>query len=484
MFDVIIIDGGPAGYLAAERLGHAKKKVLLIEEQHLGGTFLNVGCIPTKTLLNSAKLYVHAKEAEKFGVKAEGVSFDWAAIQNWKTDVTGKLRSGVESQMKHFGVEVVNARGEILKAPSGEKPAIVRAFTAQTPLASNSGSSNTTTEYEGKTVLVCTGSTPVLPPIPGAKNNSLVVDSTGLLSVRAVPKRLAVIGGGVIGVEFAGLFSALGAEVTVIEMMDEIVPFMDRDQAQMLRRAMKNVNFRLGCKVEKIAGAAVNYTSKNGKAESQEADLVLMAVGRRPVTDTWGAAAAGIDVSPKGVAVDDRMRTNISGIWAAGDVTGKSLLAHSAYRMAEVAVADILSVLDSNNNGMGLYDDASGGWRMRYNAIPWALYGITEAAGVGITEQEAETKGIAILKASIPMRVSGRFIAENTIMGQGSVKVIADAKDRRILGIHAVGAYSTEFIWGGAALIEQEFRIDEVKQLIFPHPTVSELIRDVVWAIE
>jgi len=461
MYDTIIIGGGPAGYLAAERLGHHKKKVLLIEEQHLGGTCLNVGCIPTKTLLNSAKLYVHAKEAEKFGVKAEGLSYDWSAIQNWKNEVVTKLRGGVESQMKRFGVEVLNARGEILAAPSGENPAKVRSVTP-----------DGNAEHGGKTILLCAGSVPVLPPIPGAKGNPLLVDSTGLLAVENVPKRLAVIGGGVIGVEFAGLFSALGAEVTVIEMMDEIIPFMDREQAPMFRRAMKGVDFKLGCKVEKIEGAAVHYTDKKGKAEIKEADLVLMAVGRKPVTDTWGAAAAGVDCSPKGVAVDDRMRTNIPGIWAAGDVTGKSLLAHSAYRMAEVAVADILA------------DNHSGGWRMRYNAVPWAVYGLTEAAGVGITEQEAEAKGISILKASLPMRVSGRFVAENTLMGQGAVKVIADANDRRILGVHAVGAYASEFIWGGAALIEQEFRINEVKQLIFPHPTVCELIRDAVWTLE
>jgi len=462
-YDAIIIGGGPAGYLAAERLGHYKKKVLLIEEQYLGGTCLNAGCIPTKTLLNSAKLYAHAKEAEKFGVKAEGLSYDWSAIQNWKTEVVTKLRSGIESQMKRFGVEALNGRGEILAVPSGEKAAKVRTISPD----GNAG-------HEGKAILLCAGSVPVLPPIPGVKSNSLVVDSTGLLAVESVPKRLTVIGGGVIGVEFAGLFSAFGTEVTVIEMMDEIIPFMDREQAPLFRRAMKGVDFKLGCKVEKIEGAAVHYTDKKGKGEKKEADLVLMAVGRRPVVDTWGAAAAGIDCSPKGVVVDDRMRTNIPGIWAAGDVTGKSLLAHSAYRMAEVAVADILSGTHASNKTN----------RMRYNAVPWAVYGLTEAAGVGITEQEAESKGIAILKASLPMRVSGRFVAENTLMGQGAVKVIADANDRRILGVHAVGAYASEFIWGGAALIEQEFRIDEVKQLIFPHPTVCELIRDAVWALE
>ncbi|MDR2483039.1 MAG: FAD-dependent oxidoreductase [Treponema sp.] len=470
MYDTIIIGGGPAGYLAAERLGHLHKKVLIIEENHLGGTCLNAGCIPTKTLLNSAKLYVHAKEAGKFGVKAEGVSFDWQAVQAWKAEVVAKLRGGIEAQMKRFGVEVIAGRGEILAGPSGDKPARVRSHSA-----------GAAAEHEGRTVLVCAGSVPALPPIPGAKDNPLVVDSTGLLALETVPKRLTVIGGGVIGVEFAGLFSALGCEVTVIEMMDEIVPFMDREQAPLLRRAMKGVEFKLGCAVEKIEGAAVHYRAKDGKTERAEADLVLMAAGRRPVVNTWGAAAAGLDVSPRGAAADDRMRTNVPGIWAAGDVTGKSLLAHSAYRMGEVAVADILAALEGGAGSRGADRRAN---RWRSGAVPWAVYGITEAAGVGITEQEAEARGLAILKASLPMRVSGRFVAENTFQGPGAVKVIADAGDRRSVGVPAVGAYAPEFIWGGAALIEQEFRIEEVKQLIFPHPTVSELIRDAVWALE
>jgi dihydrolipoamide dehydrogenase len=463
MYDTIIIGAGPGGYLAAERLGHAKKKTLLIEDQHLGGTCLNIGCIPTKTLLNSAKLYVHAKEALKFGVTAKEVSYDWPKILAWKTETTEKLRAGVASQMKRFGVEVANGRGEIVAAGSGEKGARVKVE-----------SDGKTSEYEAKTILVSTGSAPVMPPIPGAKDNPLVVDSTVLLSTPSVPKRLAIIGGGVIGVEFAGLFSSLGSEVTVIEMMDEIVPFMDRELAPMLRKAMAPVDFKLGCKVERIEGATVHYTSKDGTPGKAEADLALMAVGRRPVLDGWGAGAAGVDTGPKGINTDDRQRTNIPGIWAAGDVTGKSLLAHSAYRMAEVAVADITAAFDGGS---------SAGNRWRSNAVPWAVYGLTEAAGVGITEQEAAAKGIAILKASLPLVFSGRFAAENGFQAPGAVKVIASADTRQILGIHAVGSYSPEFIWGGAALIEQEMRVEDVKQLIFPHPTVGEIIRDAVWQL-
>ena len=481
MYDTIIIGGGPGGYLAAERLGQAKKKVLLIEERHLGGTCLNLGCIPTKTLVNSAKIYAHAKEAEKFGIKAEGISYDWTLIQNWKNEVILKLRGGIDGQMKRYGVDVIRARGEILSAPSGAKPGIVKLLNQSNPEK---------TEFEGRSILVSAGSAPFIPPIPGVKDNPLVLDSARILNIRSVPKKLTVIGGGVIGVEFAGLFSALGTEVCVIEMMDEIIPFMDIEQAQVMRRSMKDIKFLLGCRVEKIEGGKVHYTDKAGKTEITESDLILMAVGRRPVLDSWGAAAAGVDVSGflssgknkiPGCNVDERMRTNIPGIWAAGDVTGRSLLAHSAYRMAEVAVANILAFLDGGGfNGETSRSRATGNI-MRYNAIPWAVYGITEAAGVGMTEQEASAKEIPIVKASLPMRVSGRFVAENTFAGLGAIKVIANAKDRRILGIHAVGSYASEFIWGGAALIEQEFRIEDVKQLIFPHPTVSELIRDAMY---
>ena len=478
MYDVIIIGGGPGGYMAAERLGHAKKKVLLVEEKYLGGTCLNVGCVPTKTLLNSAKLYVHAKEGEKYGVKSEKISFDWKAILNWKGEVVSKLKDGIAGQMKNYDVDVVEGKGEILSAPQknpgGEKSGKVKTVTTD----------GKTAEYEGHAILICTGSVPAIPPIEGSKGNPKVLDSTALLSVETVPKKLAVIGGGVIGVEFAGLFSSLGSEVTVIEMLDEIVPFMDKEQAPLFRRAMKtsggggSAEFKLGCKVTSITGGTVNYNTKNAASESCTAEIVLMAVGRLPVLEGWGAKAAGVDLSPKGVTTNDKMRTNIPGIWAAGDVTGKSLLAHSAYRMAEVAVADILAYLDNAP------DTSNGSNVWRSNAVPWAVYGIPEAAGVGMTEQEAAIQGISIVKGSLPMRVSGRFAAENTFAGQGAVKVIASAEDHRILGIHAVGAYASEFIWGGAALIEQEMRIEDLKQLILPHPTVCELIRDVVFNIQ
>ena len=453
MHDVIVIGGGPAGYLAAERLGSRGKSVLLIEKEALGGTCLNVGCIPTKSLLNSAKLYLHAKEAGQFGVHAESVSFNFEEMMAWKAKVVETLCAGVASQMKRHKVEVIKGAGVLdVRGP-------VR------------GVSSGGTFYEAKAILAAAGSVPVMPPIPGAKDNPRVLDATALLSVKKVPPSLCVIGGGVIGIEFASLFSALGSSVSVIEMLDEIIPPMDKDQAPLMRRSLKNTSFHLGCKVTRIEGGTVFFTAKDGKEESAAADLILMAVGRRSETGSWGAREAGVDVSAKGVTVDDRMRTNLPGVWAAGDVNGRSMLAHSAYRMAEVAVNDICAYLEGTESRDF----------MRYHAIPWAVYSIPEAAGAGMTEQEALAKGIQIKKTAVPMAVSGRFIAENGLRAPGNVKVIADAATDRILGIHIIGPYASEMIWGASALIEHEMRIADIKEMIFPHPSVSEVIREAIW---
>jgi len=237
---------------------------------------------------------------------------------------------------------------------------------------------------------------------------------------------------------------------------------------------MESVKFILGAKVTRINGGKVYYSAKAENTEqTADADVILMAAGRRAEVSSWGAKEAGIDIGPKGVNVDDRMRTNISGVWAAGDVNGKSMLAHSAYRMAEVAVKDIIAQLDGSQNG---YRD-----RMRYNAIPWAVYGIPEAAGVGMTEQECAALNVAVKCANLPMIVSGRFIAENGIRAPGNVKVIIGAEDGKILGVHIIGPYASEMIWGAAGLIENEMRVKDVKEMVFPHPSVSETIREVIW---
>lgn len=449
-YDVIVLGAGPGGYLAAERLGHAGKKVLLIEEVALGGTCLNVGCIPTKTLLNGAKNFLHAKEAGQFGVDATGVTYDWGRMQEWKNQVVAGLVGGVGAAERKAGVKVVNARGHF------DGPGKVTADGVT---------------YTSDHVIIATGSVPVMPPLPGAANNPAVVDSTGILSLDQVPRRLAVIGGGVIGVEFASLFATLGAEVTVIEMAPEILPFMDDDMAAQLRGAMEGINFELGCKVESLDGASVTY-SKDGETKVLEADVVLMAVGRRSATEGWGAQEAGLEIN-RGIVVDDRMRTNLPNVWAIGDVTGRSLLAHAAYRMGEIAAANIL---DPQAHKRGEV--------MRWHTVPWAVYCLPEAAGVGLTESQAKREGREVLVAKVPAQMSGRFIAENGFRAPGSAKIIVDPTTHQVLGVHVLGAYAAEMIWGAQAVLEMELTVEDLRQVVFPHPTVSEVIREAAWAVK
>ena len=451
-FDVIVLGGGPGGYIAAERLGHAGQKVLLVEANALGGTCLNVGCIPTKTLLNAAKTYHHAKHGASYGIDAGSIGFDWDRMQAWKSDVVGKLVAGVGATQKRAGVTVITGHGTF------EGPGRV----------SVDGETHTS-----RHVILATGSEPVMPPIPGAAESTVVVDSTGLLELDAVPERLTVIGGGVIGVEFASLFSMLGTEVTVIEMLPEIVPFMDADMAPMLREALTDITFRLGCRVTGLDGGTVSFTTAEGAEDTVEGDVVLMAVGRRPVVHGWGAENTGLEFSGRGIMVDDRLRTNLPGVWAIGDVTGRSLLAHTAYRMGEVAAAGILDP-EAHRRGE----------TMRWNTVPWAVYSNPETAGVGMTEASARAAGHEVLTSTVPGYMSGRFVAENGFRAPGAAKVIVDADTLQVLGIHVLGSYAAEMIWGACAVLETELDLHDLRQVVIPHPTVSELIREAAWAIK
>ena len=449
-YDVIVLGGGPGGYIAAERLGHAKKKVLLIEGDSLGGVCLNVGCIPTKALLNAAKTYEHAKHGAHLGVNTGDITVDWTAMQAWKKKTVDTLVGGVGAAEKKAGVTVVKGYGTFLRA--GE--------------VSVDG-----TVYTAEHVILATGSVPVMPPIPGAKDNPKVLDSTGMLSVDEIPARLAVIGGGVIGLEFASLFAMLGSEVTVIEMLPEIVPFMDDELAAQLRKGLDGVAFKLESKVTAIDGGTVKFTAKDGSEESVEADAVLMAVGRRPAVQGWGAENSGLEFSGKGVVVDDRMRTNLPNVWAVGDVTGRSLLAHAAYRMGEIAVANIL---DPEAHRKGEV--------MRWTTIPWAVYSNPEAAGIGATEAGAKAQGRNVGTVTVPGYMSGRFVAEAGVKAPGACKLVYDADTLQVLGIHVLGTYASEMIWGASVVLETELSITDLRQVVFPHPTVSELIREAAWA--
>ncbi len=439
MYDIVILGGGPGGYIAAERAGQKGKKVLIVERENLGGVCLNHGCVPTKSLLHSAKLYKSALHAERYGVLTENVQFDITAAMNWKKNVVSTMVDGIKFLMKENNVDVVKGEGTLLPDREIQVGKEI---------------------YHGKAVIIATGSSPFMPPIPGIDSAS-VVTSRDLLSLSRLPQSLTVIGGGVIGMEFASFFSSVGVKVEVIEMLDEVLPMMDRRMARTVRTGMKEVTFNLGSRVTEIAGKNVRF-EKDGKEYSVHSEYILVAIGRRANLDA--VSASGIAVEKGFVAVDEMMRTNLPNVYAIGDVTGKSMLAHSASRMGEVAVNNILGKRD----------------RMRYHAIPWALYTSPEAAGCGLTEEEAKSRGYQIKTGTYQMKNNSRFYAEHG-KSAGLCKIVADAETDVILGVHLVGGISSELISGAATIIEAELRINEVKEIIYPHPSLSEVIRDAVW---
>jgi dihydrolipoamide dehydrogenase len=444
-FDLIVIGAGPAGYVSAERAAARGMKVLLVESRRLGGVCLNEGCIPSKTLLNSAKIYHYAMHSEAYGVRATGVEFDLTKVMARKTKVMDTLRNGIAGLMRKSKIEVVVGTAKLQAERKVEINGQI---------------------YQAKNILISTGSSPAKPPIPGCGLPG-VLDSTGILNLEKLPKSVVIIGGGVIGCEFACFFGSVGVPVTVIEMLPEICPQMDKDITKNLRAELskKNVTFHTGAKVLEITADTVRF-EKEGKPESVARDIVLVSTGRMPNVNGLGLEELRLDFDQRGIKVDDRCATNVPGIWAAGDCTGKAWLAHTATRMGEVAV----------NNMSGRPD------RYRSNAIPGVVYTVPEIATVGLGEDEAKKAGIPVKVGKMPMSASGRYLAEHADE-RGQVKVILHAETGVLLGVHMIGGACSEMIWGAAALIEAEFRAKEIEEIVFPHPTVSELIRDTIFTI-
>ncbi|NWJ50916.1 MAG: dihydrolipoyl dehydrogenase [Bacteroidetes bacterium] len=449
-FDLIIIGSGPAGYVAAERAGKKGLKVLLIEKNELGGVCLNEGCIPTKTLLYSAKLYDNAIGGSKYGIEAKEVSFDFSKMMARKQKVVKKLVGGVGLKMKEHHVEVLKGNAFI----NGRS-------TYGISISVND------TEFLATNLLICTGSEAFIPPIPGIGTpGEVILTNREILELKEQPKSLVIIGGGVIGMEFASFFNSLGTKVTIVEMMDEILTGMDRELSEMLRLiyAKKGIIFNLSAKVTAVKGNEVVF-EKDGKSESIIGDKILVSVGRRAVTKGFGLENLGVEIFKGGIKVDEKMRTNIPNVYAAGDVTGFSLLAHTASREGEVVV----------NNLTGRED------RMRYNAIPGVVYTNPELSGVGLTEDSAREKKIDYRLVKLPMAYAGRFIAENE-GGSGLCKVLVGAKHGEVLGVHMVGNPSSEIIYGACMAIEMEMTLKEMEEVVFPHPTVSEIFKESIFA--
>lgn len=453
MIDLAIIGGGPAGYVAAERAGAKGLKVVLFEKRELGGVCLNEGCIPTKTLLYSAKIYDSAIHGDKYGVFAKDATFDFGKIVDRKSRVVRRLVAGVGAKMKAHGVQVVKGEA-MIEGRSSE--GIKISCNGEQFLAAN--------------LLICTGSEAFVPPIPGLKEaGDIILTNREILSLKEQPKSLVIIGGGVIGMEFASFYNSLGTKVTVVEMLPEILNGLDKELSAMLRGiyAKKGVEFNLSCKVTKIDGNVVTYVDAENNEHTVSGDKILVSVGRRPVTAGFGLENLGVELNRGGIKVDNKMRTNVPGVYAAGDVTGFSLLAHTASREGEVVV----------NNLTGREDS------MRYDAIPGVVYTNPEISGVGLTEESAKQKGIAYKVASLPMAYAGRFVAENE-GGNGVCKVIVGQKYGEVLGVHMLGNPSSEMIYGACMAIEAEMTIKELEEVVFPHPTVSEIFKETLFAIE
>ncbi|NLE31553.1 MAG: dihydrolipoyl dehydrogenase [Bacteroidales bacterium] len=450
MYDLLIIGGGPAGYVAAERAGHQGLNVILFEKNSMGGVCLNEGCIPTKTLLYSAKTFDNALHGDKYGVFADNVRFDFAKITARKDKVVKKLVAGVESKMKVNHVTVV--KGE----------AMIQSRTSNGLEVKCNDQS-----YIGKNLLICTGSEAAVPPIPGlVEAGDRILTNREILALKEQPASLVIIGGGVIGMEFASFYNSLGTKVTVVEMLPEILGGLDTELSALLREqyAKKGITFHLSSKVTKVADDTVWFEA-NGQTNSVQGDKILLSVGRRPVTKGFGLENLGVEVVKGGIKVDDRLRTNVPNVFAAGDVTGFSLLAHTASREGEVVVNNLLGKTD----------------HMRYNAIPGVVYTNPEVAGVGLTEEAAKAQGIEVKVAKLPMAYAGRFIAENE-GGSGLCKVILGARYGEVLGVHLLGNPSSEMIYGACLAIEQEMTLDALKEVVFPHPTVSEILKETLFA--
>ena len=449
MFDLMIIGGGPAGYVAAERAGHKGLKVLLFEKKAMGGVCLNEGCIPTKTMLYSAKTYENALHGDKYGVFADNVRFDYSKIIGRKNKVVRKLVLGVESKMKANHVTVVEGEAKIRDRS-----------TDGIEVGCNGKS------YYGANLLICTGSEASVPPIPGlAEAGDIVVTNREILDLKEQPQSLVVIGGGVIGMEFASFFNSMGTKVTVVEMLPEILGGLDGEISAMLRNiyAKKGIEFHLDAKVVQVDGKRVVF-EKDGKNQTVEGERILLSVGRRPVTEGFGLENLNVELEGNGIKVDEKMRTNVPGVFAAGDVTGFSLFAHTAMREGEVVV----------NNLTGGNDI------MRYHAIPGVVYTNPEVAEVGETEESAQAKGIAYKVAKLPMTYSGRFVAENE-RGNGLCKILVGEKHGEIIGVHMLGNPCSEMIYGACMAIEQEMTVKEMQEVVFPHPTVSEIIKETLF---
>ncbi|MHB9940078.1 dihydrolipoyl dehydrogenase [Clostridium sporogenes] len=451
---LVVIGGGPGGYVAAIRGAQLGAEVTLIEKEKLGGTCLNVGCIPTKVLLHSSELLHEVKEAKALGIGVnEEVKVNWPQLQNRKNTVVNTLVSGVSSLLEHNKVKVINGTATF-EGKSSIK------------VTKDQGESE---NIQFDNVIISSGSFPFIPPIKG-KELEGVIDSTGALSLDSIPKSMVIIGGGVIGIEFANIFNSLGCKVTVIEMLPFILPPVDREISEILKEKLKKdgIDIYNNCKVTKIENnnenLKVSFEEDNSKLNI-EAQKVLIAVGRRANISNLNLESTGVYIEKGYISVNDSMETNIKGIYAIGDCTGKNMLAHVASDQGIIAVENIMG----KNK------------KMDYKTVPACVYTKPELASVGLTEEQAKEKGIDYKVGKFPLIYNGKSLIMNDT--GGFIKIIADKKYEEVLGVHILGPRATDLITEAALALRLEATLEEIITTVHAHPTIGEAMKEAALAV-
>lgn len=455
---VVVVGGGPGGYVAAIRAAQLGAEVTLIEKEYLGGTCLNVGCIPTKCLLHSAELIGEMKNrGAQIGVLADNIRVDFSKVMAHKSNITRQLTGGISGLLRANGVQVLEG---------------VASFTdvGALSITKMDGSKST---LESDALILAVGSVNARPPIPGLWENPNCIDSTGALALEELPKSMIVIGGGVIGLEIACAYSAFGTKITVIEALEQMLPMLDADITAVGIRHMKRmgIKFHLECPVQSVdtceAGVRVVCKDKNGKEVVVEAEKALVAVGRRPNTALLDLERGGIENERGYICVNDQMETNIPGIYAIGDcVLGHIQLAHTASMMGEVAAENIM--------GHSVSYDAS--------TCPTCVYIEPEAASVGLTEAQCKAQGLDYVVGSFPMMANGKALIING--GEGVVKILSRKNSGEVLGMHIIGPRATDLIAEGALAISLRASVSDVIKTIHSHPTVTEAVREAALSCE
>lgn len=443
-YDVIVIGGGPGGYVAAIKAAQMDLKTALIEANRVGGVCLNVGCIPTKTMLKSAKVYQEVLESAKYGIDlAEGTTpkINWGNLMKRKEGVVDKIVGGVELLLRHNKVDVYKGYGEALS-----------------PTQVKVGDET----LETKHLILATGSSVMVPEVPGiheAMAMGKVIDSTGAMNLPHQPKTMTILGGGVISVEFATLYRSLGTEVTILQRSSSLLKNLDKDVRNLMQRHLKKIGVKIitDMTLKQIEGGTVHY-EKDGKALSVESDYVLASLGRVP--NLKGFEALQLKTDKRGVVVDDHMRTSVPNVYAIGDMCGKMMLAHVASAEALVAVEAILGHAQT----------------IDYNKVPSCIYSFPEVGVIGFTEDDAIKAGYDVGTSMFPLSANGKAMAEGDTTG--FVKIVHDKKYGEVIGVHIVAAHATDMISEAAITMELEGTVHDVAKTIHPHPTLSEIVME------